>query len=81
MQNSLPQRMPPLLSAVILIALVLMLSGCVSPSSVACEEPKPLPKTLTEPSLPRARSYSERVSIFFQKVEAWLSKLEPDMTP
>ena len=50
MQNLLPLRMLPLLSAAILIVLALTLSGCASPSSVACEEPKPLPKTLTEPS-------------------------------
>lgn len=81
MQNLLPLRMPLLLSAAILIVLSLMLSGCASPSSVACEEPKLLPKTLTEPSLPAARSYSERVSIFFQKVEAWLSKSELSTTP
>lgn len=81
MQNLLPLRMLPLLSAAILIVLALTLSGCASPSSVACEEPKPLPKTLTEPSSPRARSYSEKVSIYFQKVEAWLSKSELSTTP
>lgn len=81
MQNLSPQWMRPLLFAVSLIALSLMLNGCASPSSDACEEPKPLPKTLTEPSLPRARDYSERVSIFFQKVESWLSKSDPDTTP
>lgn len=81
MQSSLPQRTLPLLSAAILTALALTLSGCASPSSGACEEPKPLPKTLTEPSLPAARSYSERVSIFFRKVESWLSEGPPKQTP
>lgn len=81
MQNLLPLRMLPLLSAAILILLALMLSGCAGPSSVACEEPKPLPKTLTEPSLPAARSYSEKVSTFFRKVEVWLSKSELSTTP
>lgn len=81
MQNLSPQWMRPLLSAASLIVLALTLSGCASPSSVACEEPKPLPSSLTEPSLPRARSYSEKVSIYFQKVESWLSKSDPDTTP
>ena len=81
MQNLLPLRMLPLLSAVILIMLVLMLSGCASTLISDCAEPNPLPKTLTEPSLPRARSYSEKVLIYFQKVEAWLSKSEPSTTP
>lgn len=81
MQNLSPLRMLPLLPAAILIVLALMLSGCASTSSVVCAEPKPLPKTLTEPSLPAARSYSEKVSIYFQKVENWLSKSEPSTTP
>ena len=81
MQNLSPQWMLPLLSAAILIVLALTLSGRASPSSVACEELKPLPKTLTEQSLPAARSYSEKVSIYFRKVENWLSKSEPDTTP
>lgn len=81
MQNLSPQWMRPLLFAVSLIALSLMLNGCASPLIGDCAEPKPLPKALTEPSLPAARSYSEKVSIYFQKVESWLSKSEPGTTP
>lgn len=64
-----------------LSALALSLSGCAAPSSVVCEEPKAPPPTLAEPSSPAARAYSERVSSFFQKVEAWLSEAPPEPTP
>nr|DAF10046.1 MAG TPA: outer membrane protein assembly factor [Caudoviricetes sp.] len=80
MQNLSPQWMRPLLSAASLIVLALTLSGCAGPSSVVCAEPNPLPKTLTEPSLPAAQDYSEKVSIYFQKVESWLSEAPQKQT-
>lgn len=81
MRDWLPQWMPPLLPAVILIVLALMLNGCASTSIGDCAEPKPLPKTLTESSLPAARSYSEKVQSFFLKVENWLSEVQSKQTP
>lgn len=81
MRDWLQQWMPSLLLAASLIVLALTLTGCATRSIVDCAEQKPLPKTLTELSLPRARSYSEKVSIYFRKVESWLSKSEPSTTP
>lgn len=81
MQDWLTRLTPPRLLAGSLIALALLLSGCASHSSVVCEEPKALPATLAEPSLPDAQLYSEKVQSYFLRVESWLSEKQPAPTP
>lgn len=66
--------------AVSLLTLALMLTGCASRSSVACEEPKPLPTALTEPISQDARSFSGKVQSYFTKVESWLSEAPQKQT-
>lgn len=80
MESLSPRSIVQLVLMSSLIVLALSLSGCAAPSSVVCEEPKPLPTALTEPSSPAARSYSERVSSFFLKVESWLSEKQREPT-
>lgn len=80
MRDWLQQWMPSLLLAASLIVLALTVTGCATRSIVACEELKPLPKTLTEPSSPDAQLYSEKVQSFFRKVENWLSEAPQKQT-
>lgn len=80
MQDWLTRLTPPRLLAGSLIVLALMLTGCASRSSVACEEPKPLPTALTEPISQDARSFSGKVQSYFTKVESWLSEAPQKQT-
>lgn len=80
MQDWLTRLTPPRLLAGSLIVLALMLTGCASRSSVACEEPKPLPTALTAPISQDARSFSGKVQSYFTKVESWLSEKQPAPT-
>lgn len=80
MESLSPRWIGPLVLTASLLTLGLLLTGCAAPSSVVCEERRPLPTTMSEPSLPDARAYSEKVQTFFLKVESWLSEKQPEPT-
>ena len=65
------------LSAASSLLLVLMLSACAAPLPV---DRSPLPEAMLETELPSARSFSVKVSTFFQSVERDTSDAPDDTT-
>lgn len=65
------------LSAASSLLLVLMLSACAAPLPV---DRSPLPEAMLETELPSARSFSVKVSTFFQSVERDTSGAPEDTT-
>lgn len=64
-----------------LLTLALMLSGCAAPPRYVQEEQAPLPAVLSAPQSPRAKNYSEKVSTFSEKVEAYFKSQPVFTTP
>ena len=70
MSDWLERWIRPLIFVSALIAIALSLIGCASPTRVVCDEPLQLPQEMTREQTPDASAFSERVSIFFRKLEA-----------
>lgn len=81
MQSWFEQWIRPPVFASVLIALALSMTGCASPTRIVCEEPRQLPQELTKEQTPGANDFSERVSIFFRKLEAHWSGVPEFTTP
>lgn len=56
------------------------LSGCVTPTRIVCDEPKPLPQVLAEPIAPSAKSFSKEVQSFLAEVESYYKTRQHDTT-
>ncbi len=64
-----------------LLTLALMLTACAGPTRYVSEDKAPLPAVLGEPQSPRAKDFSEKVSTFSEKVEAYFKSQPVFTTP
>lgn len=68
--------------AVSVMMLGAWLTGCAGPQVPAtCPERQPIPVALTEPSLPSAEAFSQKVSDFFRRLEKAGEKRPESATP
>ncbi len=64
-----------------LLTLALMLTACAGPTRYVSEDKAPLPAVLSEPQSPRAKDFSEKVSTFSEKIEAYFKSQPVFTTP
>lgn len=81
MRNWSPLKTLWTLCALTLIASVLILSGCAAPNLNAPPERAPLPATWSAPQSPGAKTFSEKVQSYFQRLEAYWSETPRFTTP
>ena len=61
----------PLVALIVLGMLVSTLSGCASSMRIESDKPLPLSAEMSAPQSPDAKAFSEKVSAYLEKAEAY----------